>query len=88
MAADGTKLPRNSPCSSNSHSQAASPTSVLRPGRTLTWRALTNSSSNPRSSNTYQMGFQYWPVASSTTCVTSWSWSHSAKDSRPELNVG
>ena len=40
---------------------------VLRPGKSLTWRALTNSSSSPRSSSTYQMGFQYWPVASSTT---------------------
>jgi hypothetical protein len=43
---------------------------VLRPGRILTWRALTNSSSKPVSSSTYQTGFQYWPVASITTCVT------------------
>ena len=40
---------------------------VLRPGRTLTWRALTNNNSNPRSSSTYQHGFQYWPVASINT---------------------
>src|SRR5512132_1224451 len=47
MAAGGTKLPRSSPHSSSSHSQAASPTSVVRPGRSLTWRALTNSSWKP-----------------------------------------
>jgi hypothetical protein len=58
MVAGGTKLPRSSPHSSSSHSQAASPTSVLRPGRSLTWRALTNSSWYPRSSSTYQHGFQ------------------------------
>jgi hypothetical protein len=40
---------------------------VLRPGRILTWRALTNMSSKPASSGTYQTGFQYWPVASITT---------------------
>jgi CBS-domain-containing membrane protein len=40
--------------STSSHSQAASPTSVVRPGRILTWRALTSSNSNPRSSSTYQ----------------------------------
>src|SRR5215211_3101817 len=33
-------------------------TSVLRPGRILTWRALTNSSWKPRSSSTYHTGFQ------------------------------
>jgi hypothetical protein len=44
---------------------------VLRPGRTLTWRALTSMSWNPRSSSTHQHGFQYWPVASITTRVTS-----------------
>ena len=31
---------------------------VLRPGRILTWRALTNMSSKPASSSTYQTGFQ------------------------------
>ena len=41
----GTKLPRSSPCSSSSANQAASPTSVLRPGRILTWWALTSSNS-------------------------------------------
>jgi hypothetical protein len=60
---------------------------VLRPGRSLTCRALTNSSSKPRSSSTYQHGFQYWPVASITTRVTpSWA-SHSASASSPEVNV-
>src|SRR5215213_7320087 len=58
MAGGGTKLPRSSPHSSSSHNQASSPTSVLRPGRILTWRALTSSSWNPRSSSTYQIGFQ------------------------------
>src|SRR5215203_5556029 len=47
MAAGGTKLPRSSPCSNSSASQAASQTSVLRPGRSLTCRALTNSSWKP-----------------------------------------
>src|SRR6266511_3520846 len=64
MTGGGTKLPRSSPCSNSSHSHAASPTSVLRPGRIFTCRALTSSSSNPRSSSTYQTGFQYCPVAS------------------------
>ncbi len=64
MAAGGTKLPRSRPCSSSSASQAASATSVLRPGRTLTdVAASTNRSSKPRSSSTYTTGFQYWPVA-------------------------
>src|SRR5215204_602198 len=58
MATGGTKLPRSSPCSNSSASQAASHTSVLRPGRSLTWRALTNSSRKPRPSSTYQTGFQ------------------------------
>src|SRR5918996_2453920 len=35
MAGGGTKLPRSNPCSNSSHRQAASPTSVLRPGRIL-----------------------------------------------------
>src|SRR5829696_7815450 len=87
MAAGGTKLPRSSPCSSNSASQAASATSVLRPGRILTWRALTSSSSKPRSSSTYQIGFQHWPVASSTTWVTPSAASHPASASSPAVKV-
>jgi hypothetical protein len=71
----GTKLPRSSPGSSNSANQAASATSGFRPGRSLTWRALTSSSANPRASSTYQIGFQCWPVASSTTWVTPSTWS-------------
>jgi len=39
----------------------------LRPGRILTWQALTSSSPKPASSRTYQTGFQYWPVASIAT---------------------
>src|SRR5215211_3073464 len=58
MTGGGTKLPRSSPCSNSSASQAASHTSVLRPGRILTCRALTSSSWKPRSSSTYQQGFQ------------------------------
>src|ERR687898_410163 len=88
MGAGGTKLPRSSPCSSSSASQAASATSVLRPGRILTWRALTSSSSKPASSRTYQTGFQYWPVASSTTRVTPSAASHPASASSPEVKVG
>ena len=56
--AGGTKPPRNSPCSNSSASQAASQTLVSRPGKILTCRALTNSSSSPRSSSTYQIGLQ------------------------------
>jgi hypothetical protein len=61
---------------------------VLRPGRILTWRALTNSSWKPRSSSTYQIGFQYWPVASSTTWVTPSAASQSASASSPDVKVG
>jgi hypothetical protein len=60
----------------------------LRPGRILTWRALTNSSSNPRSSSTCHTGFQYWPVASITTWVTPSAASHPASASSPEVKVG
>ena len=88
MAAGGTKLPRNSPCSNNSASHAASATSVLRPGTIFTCRALTNSNSKPRSSSTYQTGFQYWPVASMTTWVTPSAVNQSAKASRLALKVG
>jgi hypothetical protein len=53
----------------------------------LTCRALTNMSSKPASSSTYQTGFQYWPVASITTWVTpSWA-SQTASASSPEVNV-
>jgi hypothetical protein len=88
MAAGGTKLPRSSPCSSSSASQAASATSVLRPGRILTWRALTNMSASPSSSSTCQTGFQYWPVASITTWVTPSAANQSASASSPEVKVG
>jgi hypothetical protein len=88
MAAGGTKLPRSSPCSNSSASQAASATSVLRPGRILTWRALTRSNWKPASSRTYQTGFQYWPVASITTWVTPSAASHPASASSPEVKVG
>src|SRR6266516_3986377 len=88
MAGGGTKLPRSSPCSSSSASQAASATSVLRPGSILTCRALTSSSSTPRASSTYLIGFQYGPVASITTCVTPSAASQSANRSKSALKVG
>src|SRR5215216_2775961 len=87
MGPGGTKLPRSSPCSNSSASQAASQTSVLRPGRILTCRALTSSSSKPASSSTYQIGFQYWPVASITTWVTASAASHPASASSPAVKV-
>jgi hypothetical protein len=49
-----------------------------------TWQALTSSSCNPRSSSTYQQGFQYCPVASITTWVTPSACSQSASASRLE----
>ncbi len=61
---------------------------VLRPGRILTWRALTSSSSSPRSSSTHQIGFQSCPVASITTWVTASAASHWASASRPDVKVG
>jgi hypothetical protein len=61
---------------------------VLRPGRILTWRALTSMSATPRSSSTYQIGFQYWPVASSTTWVPPSAASQSASASSPDVKVG
>jgi hypothetical protein len=53
----GTKLRCKSPASSNWQSQAASETSVLRPGTCLTWRALQSRQSNS-SSRIAQTGFQ------------------------------
>src|SRR4051794_10218007 len=88
MAGGGTNEERNNPCSNNSASQAASAKSVLRPGTILTCRALTSFNSKPRSSSTYQIGFQYWPVASITTSVTLLACSQSANASSPEVNVG
>jgi hypothetical protein len=52
------------------------------------WQALTSSNSSPRSSSTYQQGFQYCPVASSTTWVMPSAVSQSASASRLEVNVG
>src|SRR3954447_17594709 len=72
------KLPRSRPCSSSSASHSASSTSVLRPGRIFTWWALTSSNSQDGcSSSRYQTGFQYDPVASITTAVTSSAANHS-----------
>ena len=45
IGAVGMKLPRSSPCSRSCASHSQSFTSVFRPGRCLTWRALTSSSS-------------------------------------------
>ena len=58
VAASGTKLARISPCASSSASQAASATSVLRPGTFLTCAAFARISPNPPSSSTCQTGFQ------------------------------
>jgi len=88
MAAGGTKLERNRPCSSSSASQAASATSLLRPGKIFTCLAFTSSSSKPRrASRTYQTGFQYWPVASITTWVTPSAPSQAAISSNAPVNV-
>jgi hypothetical protein len=83
IGAGGTKLPPSSPCSNSSASQAASHTSVLRPGRSLTWRALTNSSRKPRPSSTYQTGFQLLAGGLHHHLVTPSAASHPASASSP-----
>jgi hypothetical protein len=47
-----------------------------------------SSSANPRASSTYQIGCQYWPVASITTWVMPSAASQPASASRLEVNVG
>ena len=87
-SAGGTKLGRIRPCARRSASQVASFTSVLRPGTALTWAALARASSRSISSHsTAQTGFQYTPVASITTCVTPWLFSHADKRSRSAVVV-
>jgi hypothetical protein len=68
VAGSGTKLGRISPCASKSASQAASATSVLRPGTFLTRAALASTSVRSPSPSTCQTGFQCTPVAS----ITAW----------------
>ena len=53
----------------------------------MTWRALTNFNSKPRSSSTYHTGFQYDPVASITTSVTPSAANQSAIASKSAVNV-
>jgi hypothetical protein len=48
---------------------AQSETSLFRPGRFLTWRALTRMTWKPRASRISNIGYQYTPVASIATCV-------------------
>ena len=64
------KLGRSNPCLRRSAIHSASFTSVLRPGTALMWCAFTTHTVN-RSSNRLTIGFQYTPVLSIATCVTS-----------------
>jgi hypothetical protein len=88
-AGGATKLPRSSP-HSEQLTQPGGITDVglaagQDPGR---GGRPASSSWNPRSSSTYQQGFQSWPVASITTWVTPSVCSQSARVSRLEVNVG
>ena len=49
IGSGGTNEARTRPCAPSCASQAASDTSVLRPGRFFTWRALVNTNSTPDS---------------------------------------
>jgi hypothetical protein len=68
-------------------SQAASPTSSCGRAGSRAWWAPASSRSNPRSSKTYQIGFQYWPVPPPATWVTPSAASQSASASRPAVKV-
>ena len=59
VIASGTKLGRTSPWASRSASQAASATSVLRPGTFFTCAALARISTRSPSDSTCQTGLQY-----------------------------
>src|SRR5689334_25292550 len=67
--------------------QAASLTSVLRPGTFLTCAALARTSSSSPSDSTCHTGFQYTPVASIATCVQPFSESQSDNANKPEVVV-
>jgi hypothetical protein len=88
MAGGGTKLPRSSPHSNSSASQAASHTSVLRPGRILVVAGVDQQQRKARSSSTYQTGFQQLAGGLLTTWVTPSAASHPASASSPEVKVG
>jgi hypothetical protein len=60
----------------------------LAAGQDLDVAGVDQQQLHPRSSSTYQQGFQYCPVASITTWVTSSAGSQSASASRLEVNVG
>jgi hypothetical protein len=62
VIASGTKLGRTSPWASRSASQAASATSVLRPGTFFTCAALARISTRSPSDSTCQTGLQYTQV--------------------------
>jgi hypothetical protein len=83
VGASGTKLARTSPWASRSASQAASATSVLRPGTFLTCAALARTSASSPSESTCQTGFQYTPVASITAWVQPHPASHAPSASSP-----
>ena len=68
VAPSGTKLARIRPWARRSDCQAASLTSLLRPGTFFTCRALASTSSTSPSLRMCQTGFQYTPVASMATC--------------------
>src|SRR5262245_57433257 len=57
-------------------------------GTSFTCLAFTSFRSNPRSSSTYQIGFQYGPVASMTTSTTPLTLSQSASSSRLDVMFG
>jgi hypothetical protein len=64
-------------------SQAASETSVLRPGTCLTWRALTSISSNSSSRVAHRAPANRRRRPPSPRCLTRWAFSQSLRRSRP-----
>jgi hypothetical protein len=87
MAGGGTKLPRSSPHSSSSASQAASATSVLRPGRSLPWRAPAQQQRKPALLQHLPDRLPVVAGGSSTTRVTPSAVSQSASASSSALKV-
>src|SRR5262245_42093406 len=87
IAGGGTKLDWIRPCANRSASQAASFTSLLRPGTFFTCAAFARISAN-RPSRMCQTGFQYTPVASIATCVHPALSNHSASANNPCVVVG
>jgi hypothetical protein len=83
----GTKLARISPCARSSANQAASLTSVLRPGTFFTCAAFARISWNSPSDSTCHTGLQYTPVASIATCVQPFADSQSDSARSPAVVV-